>query len=85
MEFKNKNIIVTGANGLVGLPTVGKCLEEGAHVVFAVDINIGEELIKLRDQYPALILMMKDLTYLDNCKSLFNTVPIDIVLHIAGV
>jgi len=85
MEFKNKNIIVTGANGLVGLPTVRKCLEEGAHVVFAVDINIGEELIKLRDQYPALILMMKDLTYLDNCKSLFNTVPIDIVLHIAGV
>ena len=85
MEFKNKNIVVTGANGLVGLPTVRKCLEEGAHAVYAVDINIGEGLIDLRDQYPNLILVMKDLTYLDNCENLFKEQPIDIVLHIAGI
>ena len=30
MEFTGKKVIVTGANGLVGLPAVKKCLEEGA-------------------------------------------------------
>ncbi len=30
MELKGKTVLVTGANGLVGLPTVRKCLEEGA-------------------------------------------------------
>jgi GDP-L-fucose synthase len=85
MEFKDKTIIVTGANGLVGLPTVRKCLEEGAYTVYAVDINIGEELTNLRDQYPNLILVMKDLTYLDNCEELFSGTGIDIVLHIAGI
>ena len=85
MEFKDKNIIVTGANGLVGLPAVRKCLEEGAHTVYAVDINIGDGLIALRQQYPNLILLLKDLTYLDNCENLFKEQPIDIVLHIAGI
>ena len=85
MEFKNKNIVVTGANGLVGLPAVRKCLEEGAHTVYAVDINIGDGLIALRQQYPNLILLLKDLTYLDNCENLFKEQPIDIVLHIAGI
>ena len=33
MEFTGKKVIVTGANGLVGLPAVKKCLEIGrAHV-----------------------------------------------------
>ena len=85
MEFKDKNIVVTGANGLVGLPAVRKCLEEGAHTVYAVDINIGDGLIALRQQYPNLILLLKDLTYLDNCENLFKEQPIDIVLHIAGI
>ena len=85
MEFKDKNIVVTGANGLVGLPAVRKCLEEGAHTVYAVDINIGDGLIALRQQYPNLILLLKDLTYLDNCENLFKEQPIDIVLHIVGI
>jgi GDP-L-fucose synthase len=67
------------------LPAVRKCLEEGANTVYAVDINIGEGLVALREQYPNLILVMKDLIYLDNCESLFNNTHIDIVLHIAGV
>ena len=28
MEFTGKKVIVTGANGLVGLPAVKKCLDE---------------------------------------------------------
>ena len=47
MEFKNKNVLVTGANGLVGLPAVRKCLEEGANKVYAVDIKVSEPLLQL--------------------------------------
>jgi NAD(P)-dependent dehydrogenase (short-subunit alcohol dehydrogenase family) len=38
MEFTGKKVIITGANGLVGLPAVKKCLDEGAKV-FAVDLK----------------------------------------------
>jgi GDP-L-fucose synthase len=85
MEFKNKNIVITGANGLVGLPAVRKCLEEGASTVYAVDINIGSGLNVLKEQYPNLILVLTDLTYLNNCEKLFVDTNINIVLHIAGV
>lgn len=85
MEFKNKKIVITGANGLVGIPTVRKCLEEGADTVYAVDINAGPELIALRDQYPNLIVSLTDLTYFDNCEALFKGTNIDIVLHLAGI
>lgn len=86
MDFKNKNIIVTGANGLVGLPTVKKCLEEGANKVYAVDIKVSEPLKKLEQQYPNNCeIVNTDLTYLNNCEELFNGTDINIVLHIAGV
>ncbi len=35
MEFRGKSVLITGANGLVGHPTVKKCLEEGATKVYA--------------------------------------------------
>jgi GDP-L-fucose synthase len=85
MEFENKKIVITGANGLVGIPTVHKCLEEGADTVYAVDINAGPELIALRDQYPNLIVSLTDLTYFDNCEALFKGTNINIVLHLAGI
>jgi GDP-L-fucose synthase len=86
MEFKDKTIIVTGANGLVGVPTVRKCLEEGAAKVIAVDIQLGAQLLKLTNEYPdRLDYKMVDLTYLHNCENLFKHAKVDIVLHIAGV
>jgi len=86
MEFKNKNVIVTGANGLVGLPAVQKCLEEGASKVYAVDIKVSELLTQLKQQYPDRCEIVKtDLTYLNNCEDLFKNKNINIVLHIAGV
>jgi len=85
MELKDKRIVITGANGLVGIPTVRKCLEEGANAVYAVDINIGPELLALRDQYPNLILSFADLTYFNNCEALFRGTNINIVLHLAGI
>jgi GDP-L-fucose synthase len=86
MDFKNKRIIVTGAAGLVGVPAVRKCLEEGAQRVIAVDIRVSEQLEDLKKQYPnQLDVRMIDLTYLNNCEGLFYDRNVDIVLHIAGV
>jgi GDP-L-fucose synthase len=86
MEFKNKRVIVTGAAGLVGVPAVRKCLEEGASRVIAVDIRLSKQLEDLKEQYPnQLDIRMVDLTYLNNCEGLFSSGDIDIVLHIAGV
>lgn len=87
MEFTGKKVIVTGASGLVGLPTVRKCLQEGVHKVYAVDIKINNELKVLQSLYGTdrLVLVKTDLTYLSNCEQLFSEEQIDIVLHIAGI
>jgi len=86
MELRGKNIIVTGANGLVGTPTVRKCLEEGANTVYAVDLKFSNEIkqwaVDCRGQ---LKLIETDLTYLNNCQELFQKEKIHVVLHIAGV
>jgi GDP-L-fucose synthase len=86
MNFQNKRILITGANGLVGIPTVKKCLQESAEKIYAVDIKIGSELTSLQMQYPdKLILVQADLTYLHTCEALFVDTKINIVLHIAGI
>lgn len=86
MQIINKSVLVTGANGLVGLPTVEKCILEGASKVYAVDIVIGDKLSYLQDKYPEkLVLLKTDLTYLHHCEAIFAEHDINIVLHIAGV
>jgi GDP-L-fucose synthase len=86
MEFKDKTVLVTGANGLVGVPAVRKCLEEGAKKVIAVDIQLGAQLLKLIEENPdRLSYKMVNLTYLDVCEQLFKDDTINVVLHIAGV
>ena len=84
MEFKGKKVIITGANGLVGLPAVKKCLDEGAEIVYAVDLRIGDNLKFLQTMYGAnkLALVTTDLTYLSHCENLFKQEKIDIVLHL---
>ena len=86
MEFTGKTVIITGANGLVGLPAVKKCLDEGAKV-FAVDLKFSDNILFLQQQYGKewLVLVKTDLTYLSHCEDLFKGEKIDIVLHIAGV
>jgi len=83
VEIKSKNIIVTGANGLVGLPAVEKCLAEGASNVYAVDINTNK--LEQLGKHPNLHIVNSDLTYLDKCEDLFKNKDINIVLHIAGI
>lgn len=86
MDLRGKNVIVTGANGLVGHPTVRKCLEQGANTVYAIDLRFSAELkqweINCRGQ---LKLVEMDLTYLHNCEQLFQKEKIHIVLHMAGI
>lgn len=86
MDLKDKRIVITGASGLVGYPTVVKCLEEGAREVIAADIKISEELRQLRTKFPLgqLTLTETDLTYFNNCERLFST-PVDVCLHLAGI
>lgn len=86
MEFKDKKVLITGAAGLVGVPTVEKCIQEGAKRVYAVDIRLSEPLAELAKKYPDLIeVVLTDLTYFHNCEDLFKKDTIDVVLHIAGV
>lgn len=85
MDIKDKVILITGAGGLVGIPTVEKCLVEGAEVI-AVDIRRPYDLIALKQKYKnKLTLENKDLNYLHNCESLFLNRKIDVVLHLAGI
>ena len=51
MNLENMTIIITGANGLVGIPTIKKCLQENAAHIFAVDINVGKDLKYLAEKY----------------------------------
>lgn len=84
MEIKNKNILITGASGLVGVPAVQKCIAEGANSITAVDIRVSPALQSLADAYSNVHIVQTDLTYLHNCEKLFAE-PVDIVLHIAGI
>lgn len=86
MKIKDKIIVVTGASGLVGVPAVRKCLEEGATKVYAVDIRLSDQLRSLELEYKdRCIVKLKDLTYFNECRDLFSHEKIDIVMHIAGI
>lgn len=85
MKIKDKTVLITGASGLVGVPTVERCLRDQAGKVIAVDIKFNKQLRDLQKQFPdRLTVLFKDLTYLDNCEDLFRD-KIHIVLHLAGI
>ena len=67
MEINNKTILITGASGLVGVPAVRKCLEQGAKKVYAVDVRENAELTALETQYP------------DRCEIIYTNFLIEIV------
>jgi GDP-L-fucose synthase len=86
MNLQNKNVVVTGANGLVGLPTVEKLLNENVSKIYAVDLRFNQELIALQQLNPDIIeLVQTDLCYLTNCENLFKNKNIHVVLHLAGI
>lgn len=86
MNLENKKILITGAGGLVGLPTVQKCLDRGAKQVVAVDIRQPYELVSLKQKYKdRIVIENKDLNYLHNCEALLEEYKPNIVLHLAGI
>lgn len=85
MEFNGKNIIITGASGLVGIPTVKKCVEENAKNIYAVDLRVSPALEKLAQEHKNIHIVQTDLIYLSNCEALFDNSDINIVLHLAGI
>jgi len=86
MKLTNKRVVVTGAAGLVGLPTIRKCLEQGADIVYAMDINITPEIHSLEAEFAGRCIGVKiDLTYMDQVESFFKKRHVDVVLHIAGI
>lgn len=84
MNIQNKNVLITGANGLVGIPTVEKCLALGAKTVHALDLNLSN-LLTLKEKNSNLFLKSIDLTYLDKVEDYFKEHKIDIVMHLAGI
>lgn len=85
MDLTRKKILITGANGLVGLPAVQRCLNEEPRHVYAVDIHFGKELKYLAEKHKnRLTLIEADLTDFGNCKKLFEN-DINIVFHLAGI
>tara|TARA_R110002124_G_scaffold189366_2_gene356596 strand:- start:33998 stop:34963 length:966 start_codon:yes stop_codon:yes gene_type:complete len=79
--MKNKKVLITGANGLVGNYMVQKCIDNGAFVT-AVDIRQPDNQIeKYKDENYQFI--NADLREFKNCKTIVEGQ--DIIFHIAGV
>jgi len=83
MIIKDKNILITGASGLVGIEVLNQILKLSPAKVYAVDINISNNL-KVYENNSIVEIKKVDLTYLDQCEEIFSK-KIDIVLHIAGI
>jgi GDP-L-fucose synthase len=77
---KNKKVLITGANGLVGNHLVDKCISLGA-IVTATDVVIPYNQIKKYSQNYEFI--QADLREFSECKKIVK--DIDVVFHLAGV
>jgi GDP-L-fucose synthase len=74
--FNNKNILVTGGTGMVGVSLVNQLLEENAkvRVVSIDDVNPFDEKVEY---------LKKDLRIYDNCLDVCK--DMDFVFHLAGI
>lgn len=76
MNFKNKNVLITGANGMIGRALLKKILKLDAKIL-AVDLFEPEDL---KD---SITFKSGDLREYSFCKEIMSS--IDIVFHVAGV
>jgi len=82
--MKNKNVLVTGASGMIGHVVVDKLIKKGYNVR-ATDIQyniITEDVFTPYDRNQ-FEFRMSDLRNFDSCKELVK--DIDIVYHVAGI
>lgn len=85
MIIQDKTILVTGANGLVGIPCIQQLLSKLPKKVIAVDKIIGEDLKSLQQKHTSLEIRQLDLIYLNLVEDIFRHNEIDIVIHLAGI
>lgn len=78
--YKNKNILVTGGTGLIGVPVVKSLVEKGANVTVA-SLDSEERASKVLPQEAVFIKC--DLTDYKSCEKICSKK--DLVFHLAGI
>ncbi len=76
MNFKNKNVLITGANGMIGRALLEKMVELDANIL-AIDLFEPKELDK------RIKFKSGDLREFGFCKEIMK--GMDIVFHVAGI
>lgn len=77
MDFKHKNVLVTGGTGMIGRELVKLLKEKGAYVVVTT--------IDKSPKIDADEILETDLRYFDNCQWAVKEANADIVFHCAGI
>ncbi len=70
LSCKNKTVLITGGNGLIGIATAKAFLLAGAKKIFIADIAIPKELLKAS---PNIFYLNMDITSPDSIEKCFDT------------
>jgi len=84
MNFKNKNILVTGADGFIGSWIAKKLVEEGAHVHTIVRDVKKESNIDILGLRKRVTVISGDLVDPHICNRTMNEYEIELCFHIAA-
>lgn len=78
--MNNKNILITGGTGLIGIPLVNKLLNRGANIT-VVSLDSEERAANVLPE--GVKFLRRDLTEMNNCKEIVKNQ--DYVFHLAGI
>ena len=84
MNFKNKNILVTGADGFIGSWIAKRLVDEGAHVHSIVRDIKKESNIDILGLRKSVTVISGDLVDPNICQRTFNEYEIELCFHIAA-
>lgn len=86
MQIKNRNILITGADGGIGYALLKECIKIGANKVYATGIN-SERLSAIEKEFPSTVKAVTlDVTNLEECKKVSEEIKdVDILINNAGV
>ena len=78
MIYKNKRILITGGNGMIGRSLINELIKKDANKIYVVSIDKDP-----KDLPKGVDFLSLDLTELNNCKIVCE--GIDYVFHLAGI
>lgn len=85
MDWKGRNVLITGAAGFVGSWISKSLLEDGANVVAFLKEDASDILLRYSGVYPKLKAVIKgDITNFDLIKKTFVDFDIDTCFHLAA-